>query len=141
MNDIFGALRDWLLAQIAISDLVGTRVYVNAIPRSEIEAQDVMHPSKMLVIRQGGGQGTASFQELDQPNIIALCYGESESEADAVRRAVWTAFKNLRRVNQGGVLIHHVNPTSGAIPSRDPDIKWPIVSQTFQTLVATESIA
>lgn len=139
MNDIMGAIRDWLAAQSAISALVSTRLYGNSIPRSVIEAEDTFTPSKMLVVRQAGGLGRADRQALDQQSFNILCYGETDLEADKVRRQVWDAFRTLSRVRQGGVLIHHVNPTGGPVPSRDPDIVWPIVSQSFTALAATEA--
>lgn len=138
MNDIYGALRFWLASQTAIADLVSGRVYLNRLPREVIEKQDTFHPQKMIVIQMAGGRGTSDFRDLDRPNINVLCYGEDDLEADKVRRNVWKAFKNLTRVWVNDVLIHHVNPISGVVASRDPDIKWPILSQTFSVLAATE---
>jgi hypothetical protein len=59
-------------------------------------------------------------------------------EADRTRRAVWDILTRLDRVRCGGVLIHHVNPVSGALSAVDPDIVWPIIMQSFQVLAATE---
>lgn len=139
MNDIIGAIRSWLAAQSAISDLVGDRIYVNALPRSIIESQDTFRPQKMIVVQQGGGFGRADRQRLDNPSFAVLCYGETDYEADRVRREVWDALTLLDRARQSGVLIHHVNPASGAIVSRDPDIVWPIITQTFSAFAATEA--
>ncbi|KKK56783.1 hypothetical protein LCGC14_3061040, partial [marine sediment metagenome] len=33
MKDVIGALRNWIAAQAEVSALVGTRVFVNRIPR------------------------------------------------------------------------------------------------------------
>jgi len=139
MNDVIGALRDWLAAQTAITDLVGTRIYVNRLPRDVIEGEDTFRPQKMLVIAQSGGGGRSDFQPLDSPSVDVICYGESDFEADKIRREVWDAFRLLNRVRQGSVLIHHVNASGGAIPSIDPDIVWPAVAQSYTTLAATET--
>lgn len=131
MLDAIGALRNWLAAQPAIAALVGTRIWVNRIPRADIEAADTFHPPKMLVIRQAGGAGKADMLPTDDPSITALCYGETDHEADQVRRAVWDAFRNLDRVLQDGVRLYRINQTGGPIPLVDPDIVWPAVSQNF----------
>lgn len=131
MRDAIGALRNYLAAQPDISALVDTRVFVNRLPRETIEAEDTFHPRKMLVIRQAGGAGKADLLPTDDPTVTALCYGESDLEADSVRRAVWDNLVNLDRVTQDDVLIHHCNPTGGALPLRDPDIVWPAVAQNF----------
>lgn len=138
MNDIVGALRDWLAAQSAITDLVNTRIYVNRLPREVIEAEDTFRPRKMLVVQQSGGAGRADLLHVDRPNVQILCYGETDLEADKVRREVWDALRLLDRVRQGTVLIHHVNPTGGAFPLSDPDIVWPAVTQPFEVLAATQ---
>jgi len=138
MNDGIGAIRDWLAAQPAIVALVADRIYINRLPRSVIEAEDTYRPRKMLVIQQFGGIGRADYLALDNLDINILCYGETDLEADKVRREAWDAMRLLSRVRQNNVLIHHINPVSGPTPSRDPDIVWPIITQSFQTLTATE---
>ena len=125
------ALRTLALADASISSLVGTRIFVNRIPEAEVEAADTFHPPKMLVLRQSGGSGKADLLPTDDQNVTILCYGESDFEADTVRRVVWDRFVNLARETVSGVLFHHINPTGGAIPLVDPDIVWPAISQGF----------
>lgn len=132
MRDAIGALRDYLAGLPAIAALVETRVFVNRLPRETIEAEeDAFHPRKMLVIRQAGGAAKSDLMVTDDQSITVLCYGETDLEADRVRREVWQTLVTLSRVNQNGVLIHHVNPTGGAVPLVDPDIVWPAVAQNF----------
>ncbi|MCH8137180.1 MAG: hypothetical protein IIB77_14490 [Proteobacteria bacterium] len=131
MKDVMGPLRNWLAAQSEVSTLVGTRIFVNRVPRGTIEAEDTFHPQKMLVIRQAGGSPKADLLCTDDQAITVLCYGESDLEADSVRRAVWELFVNLSRVRQDGLLLYHVNPSGGAVPLVDPDIVWPGVAQNF----------
>lgn len=137
MKDVMQALLNWILAQAEVSTLVGTRGFVNKIPRATIEAEDTFHPQKMLVLRQAGGAPKADLLPTDDPTITVLCYGENDFEADSVRRAVWKAFVNLSRVIQDTVLIYHINPAGGAVPLVDPDIVWPAVSQNFTLKAAT----
>ena len=131
MKDVIGALRNWIAAQSEVSTLVGTRVFVNRIPRATIEAEDVFHPRKMLVLRQAGGAPKADLLVTDDQSVIILCYGESDLEADSVRRAVWEKFVNLDRVRQDTVLFYHVNPTGGPVSNTEPDLVWPGVAQNF----------
>ncbi len=136
MKDVIGALRNWIAAQSEVSALVGTRVFVNRLPRETIEGEDVFHPKKMLVLRQAGGSPKADLLVTDDQSVTVLCYGESDLEADSVRRAVWEKFVNLSRVRQDSVLLYHVNPTGGAVPLVDPDIVWPGVAQNFSLKAA-----
>lgn len=131
MKDVMKALRNWIAAQTEVSTLVGTRVFVNRVPRGTIEAEDTFHPQKMLVLRQAGGAPKADLLCTDDSTITVLCYGESDLEADSVRRAVWEKFVNLSRVRQDTVLLYHINPAGGAVPLTDPDIQWPAVAQNF----------
>jgi len=136
MKDVIGALRNWIAAQSEVSALVGTRVFVNKIPRATIEAEDVFHPAKMLVLRQAGGSPKADLLCTDDQTVTVLCYGESDLEADSVRRAVWEKFVSLDRVRQDTVLFYHINPTGGPVPLVDPDIVWPAVAQNFSLKAA-----
>lgn len=131
MKDAIGALRNWLATQSEVSTLVGTRIFVNRVPRETIEAEDTFHPQKILVVRQAGGSPKADLLCTDDQAFTVLCYGESDLEADSVRRAVWEKLVNLSRVRQDTVLLYHSNPTGGAVPLVDPDIVWPGVAQNF----------
>ena len=131
MKDVMQALLNWILDQAEVSTLVGTRGFVNKIPRATIEAQDTFHPQKILVLRQAGGAPKADLLLTDDSTITVLCYGEDDLEADSVRRAVWKLFVFLDRVLQDTVLIYHINPAGGPVPLVDPDIVWPAVAQNF----------
>ena len=136
MKDVMQALLNWILDQAEVSTLVGTRGFVNKIPRATIEAQDTFHPQKILVLRQAGGAPKADLLPTDDSTITVLCYGEDDLEADSVRRAVWKLFVFLDRVLQDTVLIYHINPAGGPVPLVDPDIVWPAVAQNFSLKAA-----
>ena len=131
MRDLMRALRTLALGESDITDLVGTHVYVNSIPTSVIEDADTFHPPKILVLRQAGGSGSEDLLPTVDQSVNALCYGETDLEARKVRRAVYQVFKYLSREIHNDVLIHHINPTGGPIPSVDPDIVWPAVAQGY----------
>ena len=147
MRDLMGALRTLALADADILALIGTdffyddkngeevnaneRVYVNRIPRPVIEAASTFHPPKILVLRQAGGFGNADLLPTESQSVNALCYGQTDQEADKVRRAVHQLFKYLSRETHDDVLIHHINPTGGPIPSVEPDLVWPAVAQSY----------
>ncbi len=131
MRDLMGALRTLVLAESEITDLVGTRVYVNSIPRDVIKEASTFHPPKILVLRQAGGFGNADLLPTEDQSVNALCYGETDHEARKVRRAVHQLFKYLSRETHDSVLIHHINPTGGPIPSVEPDLVWPAVAQSY----------
>ncbi len=120
-----------VLATPEIVELVEDRVYVNEIPAAVIKAADTRHPPKMLVLRQGGGGAKADLLVVVDRIIICNCYGETDLEAERVQLAVEQRFTFLQREIFNDVLIHHLNPTGGPLPNDEPELVWPIVSQSF----------
>ena len=139
--DTIGAVRAWLLGQTAITDLVGQRVFVNAIPRDVIEAEPIENPSKMIVVRMAGGAGKSDFMDFQPQTMDVLCYGETQLEADKVRREVFAQLFEIDRVRQGDVLIHWANPAGGPVSLVDPDIVWPAISQSYEIATSIKEIA
>lgn len=146
MRDVMGALRQLVLADpgvmgvLAESDGPGVppsaeRVFVNRVPRGFIEAVDTFHPPKTLVLRMASGIAKADLTALDQPTVTTLCYGESDLEADRVRRAAWDLLVRMERECVGDVLLHDAVTTGGPIPLVDPEIVWPAIAQSY-TLTA-----
>lgn len=127
------ALQTIALNTEEIFGLVEDRVYVNEIPMEDIEDADTHHPPKMLVLRMGGGSGKADRLPLVDRIIICNCYGETDYEAELVQLAVEQRFNMLEREIVDGVLIHHINPTGGPLPNTEPDLVWPIISQSYTT--------
>ncbi len=150
MRDYIAAFVSLAIATNEIAELVGgpvdgipagPRVFGNKIPRRVIEAADTKHPPKMLVIRQGGGGAKSEILPICDRTVIALCYGETDEEAGAVLRAVDQRFIVLAREIHADVLIHHINPTGGPIPSVEPDLVWPAVAQSYTTKVDILEVA
>ena len=120
-----------VLGTTAITDLVDDRVYINEIPEEDIEAADTRQPPKILVIRQAGGGAKADIMPIVDRTFIAVCYGETDYDANLVESAVAQRFTLLARETFDDVLIHHINPTGGPIPSVEPDLVWPVIAQSY----------
>ena len=135
------ALVNMSLATPAIFALVEDRVFSNEIPADVIAKANTKHPPKMLVIRQGGGGAKADRLPVVNRVIICNCYGETDYDADLVRMAVEQRYTFLEREIFDGVLIHHINPTGGPLPNVEPDLVWPIVSQSYTTLAGLLEVA
>lgn len=119
------------LGTTEITDLVGALVFINEIPEEDIEAADTRQPPKMLVLRQGGGGAKADILPLVDRIVIAICYGETDYDANLVESTVAQRFTLLSRETFNDVLIHHINPTGGPIPSVEPDLVWPVIAQSY----------
>lgn len=117
------------------------RIYRNRLPRSIIKAASTFHPPKMIVLRQAGGFGKADELPTVDERIQVLCYGESDYEANRLRRAVYGLFYRLERKCYESVLIHHITPAGGPVPLVDPDIVWSAVSQSFNLKADIEEAA
>lgn len=135
------ALHTMASGTTAITDLTGTRIWVNQIPRDTIEAQDVRRIQQMLVLRQAGGAGKADVMPVMNFTFDAVCYGKNYQEANEVCRAVIQRFLTLDRETHDSVLIHHINTTGGPVPSVEPDLVWPVIAQSFTTLADVLEVA
>lgn len=137
MLDLMSTLRTAALAEPDITSLTSNRIFVNRIEREVIEAQDPFHPAKMLVLRQAGGVAKADLLPTATVIVTAIAYGESDYEADRVRRACAQWLHGLvRQCSGSGPMIHDVTVAGGPIPLVDPDITWPGVAQSYSVLAA-----
>ncbi len=76
------ALITYLLAQTAITNLVGTRIKPNRLDETTLPA---------IVVRKSGGEHIRTFDGpigCAQPSFTIRCYGTSSLQADAVADAV-----------------------------------------------------
>lgn len=155
MLDAMAALREFVQDDVTLMALLGEstapedsdgktwaaadRVVVNRLPRKLLEASDTYHPPKMIVLRHGGGPPKADLLPTEDLRVQVLCYGESDFQADRVRRQLWTLFVNADRKCFGGVLLHRINVAGGPVPLVDPDIVWPAMSQAFNLKADVEA--
>lgn len=141
--DTLGELRNLLRAETAITDLVGQRVYVPKLPRSEMQTE----PKKVIVIRPTGGAGGGGAGGGQRGNIKVntqrfdiLCYGETDFEASRVARTVAGFFKYSERVGSSAFL-HWVNWAGGFVKGVDPDTEWPFIWTSYTVLSGDEELA
>lgn len=142
-NDIIGAIKDYLAADAGVAALAATRIYAMRLPAEAVRAAaDVFHPPKTLVVR---ASGAASASRMINPvttlDIDTVCYGESDYEADRLRRAVWDAMRAMNRAVVSGVLLHGAEALTGAVPIVDADVDWPAIRQTYGVLAETRAMA
>lgn len=132
--DTVEALRQFLLADTDVADLIGTRAFGGPLPRDEA-AQ--MPRYALRVNRAGGlqvfGQG---YNEFSDYRFDVRCYGATAPEADRLFRRVQPALKHLRRQVVSGCLLHWAKSAGGPYPLVDPDAGWPMVVSSWQVLVA-----
>lgn len=145
--DAMGSLRELVQGDATVLALLGEstsgyaaadRVFVNSMPQEFIADGDTFHPPKTIVLRHAGGPGKADLLPTEDLRVNVLTYGESDFEADRVRRAVYKLFKFTDRECISSVLIHNLNPAGGPVPLTDPDIVWPAMSQAFTLTADTE---
>ncbi len=138
-EDIISALRLVLLADETLNALVGERVFGVELPPAEAASM----PRQCVVLKPSGGPAfqPGSYIEHAYQRIDVFSYGETPFEADAVRDAVHTALRQLRRGVTGGTLIHWVQSAGGWASQRDADADWPMAWQSFQAFFALETAA
>lgn len=137
--DTAAAVRQYLLAQAEVSDLVVDRIFIGSLPKSEA----VSMARKCIVMNQSGGNefgsgsgGNDLTETIDQ-RIDFATYGETAVEAAKVRTVVHHAMKNLIRQVFAEVLLHRALPSGGAAFLKDPDGFWPLFLQSWSILAST----
>ncbi len=112
---------------------VGTRVFGDEMPRSEVDDE----PRKTVVVVTTGGvipPYAAGTVPLEVQRLDIWCYGKNMLEADGVRRAVFGAMRGINRTLAAGVLVHWARPAGGAAQGRDPDGDWPYKWNSWQVM-------
>lgn len=130
--DLEAGLRAFLLADVALSALVGTRVFGGELPADQTAAM----PRQCIVIKGSGGVSLTgnTSNEHDTERVDLRSFGATPREASIVARTAALAMKRMTRSVHGEVLLHWANVASGAIPGREPGTEWPFRNQSFQVL-------
>jgi len=137
MTDYLSALRGYLMAQAAVTNLFTDasgavkipEIYVLGIPSDEAWIKAM--PFKCVVLVPGGGPSNPGIGFTTRANVEAVCYAESDFEAARLERAVSEALKTLSREVVGGVLLHNATLVGGPIQARDPETLWPAMRRQF----------
>lgn len=120
MTDFMTALRFYLLAQQAVTDLCGSSIYVLALPKEEIATG----AHKIVILLSSGGE-LRSRHNITEARVDIVCYGETDFDAAAMERPVAEALKNLSRQTYNNVLLHGASVAAGPLQARDPETFWP----------------
>lgn len=130
--DLVGSLRYYLLLDGPVSAAVGTRVFGEELPESEINNM----PRPCTVLRSSGGPGMGGYARIGNYRVDVRCYGETPYRAKQVWFAVYNALKHMPRTNSNGVLVHSARPEVMPIHMREPDTDWPLTFGSFLVLAA-----
>ncbi len=137
--DHLTALATILKADATLAALVGIRVFGGDLPREEAPSM----ARKCLVVKSAGnpgGLGSADDVRVVEIRYDVISYGETPWEADRVRRAAYTVFKELARKTQSSIVFHRALHSGGPIQARDQDTDWPFVLDSWDVLAAEETI-
>lgn len=142
--DIVAAVRQMLLDDIAIADLVDDRVWGTHLDRPEVASM----PRKNIVISLGGSvpsAGSNSYIRVQRMRLDIRTYGEDGYEA----RRVWLLVNDFMKaitpttvtLVDGGVRVHNAVESAGPISMVDPDTDWPSVVATWAVHYSEVAIA
>lgn len=145
--DIVSAVRQMLLDDIAISDLVDNRIYAGGVPHS-VSATWGNEPPKAIALSRGGSvlsAGTASYIKVQRLRLDVRCYGEDLYEAGRVHRLVEAFMKAITpqtvNITDHQVYVHNAVESAGGIDLVDPDTDWPSVASVWGVHASEEEIA
>lgn len=120
MVDVYSALRQLLLGEPTIADLV-EGIYVGEIPAAKVGEI----PLKCVLIAPSGGLETRGFRPTVQTRADVWCFAESYGEASPLDRAVFECVRHLDRKTKEDVLIHSIDWSGGPYMVRDGQTGWP----------------
>ena len=133
--DYMAAFQSYLQNTSEISSVVGTRIFVSEIPKSEI----VNMPRACAVLGFGGGgllTSGQSFVPVSDRRIDVRCYGRTPFEAWQVQAPIHNALKFMPRTTIGGAALLWASLDTAEQQLRDPDMEWPFIFSSWQVLVA-----
>lgn len=147
--DIVAAVRQMLLDDIAISDLVDGRIFGVSLPREE----EAHMPRKNIVIARGGSVpsvGSNSYIAVKRMRLDFTVYGEDGYEASVLATTLDVFMKAIQpqvvTLTDGSVRVLNAVESSGPIDMVDPDTDWPSVRVTWaveysEHVIAAEAVS
>lgn len=103
---------------------------------------DVM-PARCIVVALAGrgvSIGTRDHLPVSKPRVDVRCYGRTRNEADTLALVASLALKAWRRAVVGGrYFVYSFEPSSGPVPTRDPDGDWPVTIVSFEVLLGDDT--
>lgn len=138
MMDVPFAIQQYLLTIEEVTELVGSNIFLLEIPQSS----DLTEPFMCTVVRAGGGAARygSGTLELNDLRIVMASYGPTLHLAYNIDGAIYEALKTLTPSVWGSTYLHWVKPAVRPIALRDPDLQWPYVVSSWQTLASDITI-
>ena len=136
---VVGALIALLSADAAVAADAAGYMFGGEIPESVSPEM----PRRAIVLAKSGGPSLtgASFSMADTQRVDLFAYGATPHEAEQLLTLAAFAFREARRQERGGVLIHWINPAGGQTGGRTSGLAWPRAFQSFQVFHALRMIA
>lgn len=128
--DPMDALREFLLEQGNIVQLVEDRVYTQEMPRRETDVQ----PRNAIVISPASGTSplARSWVRLRTSRIDVRCYGSTPYNTRILFLNLAYVLVGLSRVVRRNTLIHHMSVSAWGILHRDEQLDWPYMFSSWQ---------
>jgi hypothetical protein len=121
-----------LKADVVIASQVGTRVFGEELPKTEVSQM----PRKAITLHSNGGRYTPDDLPVSIYRFNTHTYGATVYEAMQLDMLVYEFLKNLERQTiPGGAAILSVVGETGPFTLRDPDTTWPYTLTTYRALV------
>jgi hypothetical protein len=129
--DVIPALKDILLADSTVSDLVVKRIGME-VPEADAENM----PVAAIVLKPSGGPGNGGYQTTGKKRVDVICYGESLEDSWAVYLAAEAALNAIKRNVSQRVLVHSADVQAKGSTARDPVKKWPVTYSSWLVLAS-----
>lgn len=131
MIDAHDALRDYLIADSPLMDLLGD----DLVYAPEVPARTSM-PEQCIAFRFNGGF-TYPTLRAQAARVSFKCYGETHAEAAEVYRALYDRLHDKQNFIVGEVGFHGTEEDVPGSPLEDPRTGWPYIFTVYSVLVAT----
>lgn len=129
MLDVHDIIRDYLLTQSGVTDLVGTHIYAGRDVPPETYALDDDGPCVTFRVRGGNEDYEGA---LLTPSVQFKCYGATDYEANEVYRAVDDALHVQHDATTG--ILHAEREVMGQ-PLEEPQTEWPYTLAFYLVMV------
>lgn len=124
MVDIDAVIRARLVQNVALTALVGSRIYASLNPPAGYS------PSVGPAVVFGVNGGSPDYAPILRPTLMFRSYGATEAIARQTDRAVFDALHDY----QGGTVLNVVSDVLGQLLA-EPDTQWRFVLSYYRALI------
>lgn len=131
MIDVAKAIRDYLIAQGALTALTGERIYAETdVPPAGYQPSD----GACICFRMRGG--TVDFSDaILWPSVQFKCYGSDDVEANTLYRVL---FDVLHGVPEPSAVVRAAYLETAGETLAEPETGWPFVLTFYRMMIANE---